>query len=395
MKQNLVWDNLTAEYNYNDRICVPNNLNLNCDILSEAHSSTYSIHPGSTKVYCDLKQMYWWLGMKYEIYEFVAKCLICKQPVTRDFVSGLHVTPKKEDSIWVIVDRLTKLAKLYVSEIVRLHGVSTPKISDRDPRFTSRFWSKLREALGTKLNFSATFHPETNGQSKRVIQILEDMLQCYIFEFEGSWEKYLPLAEFTYNNSYQPSIKMALFKALYGRKCKTPLYWSKLSESKMVGIDLIQETEDNVRIIRDCLKVASVRQKLFVDLKRKDIEICCWGSNFFRSFTVEESARFGKKEKLSPRFIGLYEITKRIDYVAYILALPPELDKIHNVFCVSMLRRYRSDPSHVIPHSEIELQYLTYSEEQVKILAREVKELQNKSVPLVKVLWHRHSIVGN
>ncbi|TYG51132.1 hypothetical protein ES288_D10G232600v1 [Gossypium darwinii] len=236
-----------------------------------------------------------------------------------DFVFELPVTLKKKDLIWVIVDRLTKsahfipvrtdfslekLAKLYISEIVRLHVVPTSIISYRDPRFNSRFWSKLQEALGTKLNFSTAFHPQTDGQSERVIQILEDMLRCCILEFVGSWEKYLSLVEFAYNYSYQSSIKMAPFEALYGRKCKTPLYCSELSEPNP------------------------------------------------------------------------YEIIERIDPVAYRLALPPKLEKIHNVFHVSMLRRYRSDPSHVIPHSEIKLQPdMTYSEEPIKILAREVKEL--------------------
>ncbi|KAG4127028.1 hypothetical protein ERO13_D10G193250v2 [Gossypium hirsutum] len=178
-----------------------------------------------------------------------------------DFVFELPVTLKKKDLIWVIVDRLTKsahfipvrtdfslekLAKLYISEIVRLHVVPTSIISYRDPRFNSRFWSKLQEALGTKLNFSTAFHPQTDGQSEQVIQILEDMLRCCILEFVGSWEKYLSLVEFAYNYSYQSSIKMAPFEALYGRKCKTPLYCSELSEPKLVGVDLIRETEEKV-----------------------------------------------------------------------------------------------------------------------------------------------------
>ncbi|KAK5775737.1 hypothetical protein PVK06_043675 [Gossypium arboreum] len=145
--------------------------------------------------------------------------------IKMDFVTGLPLTPKKKDAIWVVVDRLTKsahfiqvqtdysldkLAELYITEIVRLHGVPMSIISDRDPRFTSRFWKKLQEALGTKLNFSTAFHPKTDGQSEREIQVLEDMLRCCVLEFEGSWEKYLPLVEFSYNNSFQSSIQMAL-----------------------------------------------------------------------------------------------------------------------------------------------------------------------------------------
>ena len=115
---------------------------------------------------------------------------------------------------------------------VRLHGVPISIVSDRDPRFTSRFWKKLQEALGTKLHFSTAFHPQTDGQSERIIQILEDMLRCCILEFSSSWERYLPLIEFAYNNSFQSSIKMAPYEALYGRKCRTPLFWTEVCESK-------------------------------------------------------------------------------------------------------------------------------------------------------------------
>ncbi|TYG79526.1 hypothetical protein ES288_D02G145300v1 [Gossypium darwinii] len=191
-----------------------------------------------------------------------------------DFVSGLPMSPKKKDAIWVIVDRLKKsshfitvcmnysldkLAELYISEIVRLHGVSVSIISDRFPRFTSCFWDKLQEALGTQLHFSTAFHPQTDGQFERVIQVLEDMLRCCILEFEGNWERYLPLIEFAYNNNYQSSIKMTSYEALYGRKCRTLLYWTELSEKKIHGVDLIWETEEKVKLIRDNLKVTSDR----------------------------------------------------------------------------------------------------------------------------------------
>ncbi|KAG4204885.1 hypothetical protein ERO13_A04G067714v2 [Gossypium hirsutum] len=184
-----------------------------------------------------------------------------------DFVSGLPVMPKKKDVVWVPVDRLInsmhfipvrtnysleKLVDLYVSEIVRLHGVPLVIISNRDPKFTLRFWKKLQEALGTKLNFSTAFHPQTNGHSKRVIQILEDMLRCCVLEFQSSWERYLPLVEFAYNNSYKSSLKMAPYDALYGRKCRTLLYWTELKENQIHGVDLVRETDEKVKIIRDC-----------------------------------------------------------------------------------------------------------------------------------------------
>ncbi|KAK8300843.1 hypothetical protein V6Z12_D05G420800 [Gossypium hirsutum] len=288
---------------------------------------------------------------------------------------------------------LDKLAELYISEIVRLHGVPISIISDRDPRFTSRFWDKLQEALGTQLYFSTAFHPQTDGQSERVIQVLEDMLRCCILEFEGNWEKYLPLIEFAYNNSYQSSIKMAPYEALYGRKCRTPLYWTELSEKKIHGVDLVRETEEKVKVIRDSLKATSDRQKSYADLKRKEIEFQVCDKVFLKVSPWKKVLRFDRKGKLSPRFIGPYEIIERIGPVAYRLALPPELDRIHNIFHVSMLRRYRSDPSHVICPTEVEIQLdMTYSEEPIKILARETTELRNKKINLVKVLWQKHGV---
>ena len=414
---------------FRKRLCVPDNDELKREILTEAHNSLYSIHPGSSKMYRDLKESYWWPGMIKDITEFVLKCLTCQQVkaehqvpsgllqpitipkwkwerITMDFVTGLPLTPRKKDSIWVIVDRLTKsahflavridyslekLAELYINEIVRLHGVPISIISDRDPRFTSRFWIKLQEAMGSRVNFSTAFHPQTDGQSERVIQILEDMLRSCIIDFEGSWEKYLPLVEFAYNNSYQSSIQMAPYEALYGRKCRTPLCWTEMNEIKIVGPELIQETEDKVRLIRNRLKEASDRQKSYADLKRKDIKFSIGDKVFLKVSPWKKVLRFGKKGKLSPRFIGPYEILERVGPVAYRLALPPELERIHNVFHVSMLRRYRSDPAHIIQAESVQIQPdLTYEEEPVQILAREVKELLNKKVPLVKILWRSH-----
>ena len=156
-----------------------------------------------------------------------------------DFVTGILKTRRQHDAIWLIVDRLTKsahflpvsnddpldkLVKLYVEEIVRLHSVPISIVLDQDPRFTSRFWSSLQDAMGTRLHFSTAFHPQTDGQSERTIHTLEDMLRACVIEFKGSWDTHLSLMEFAYNNSYQSSIGMAPFEALYGRKCRTPVF---------------------------------------------------------------------------------------------------------------------------------------------------------------------------
>ena len=278
--------------------------------------------------------------MKRDVLEFVTKCLVCQrvkakhqvpsgllQPIripewkwdriTMDFVVGLPLTGRRHDSIWVIVDRLTKsahflpvrtdysldkLAELFIKEIVRLHGIHVSIISDRDPRFTSRFWKKIQEALGTRLNFSTTFHPQTDGQSERVIQILKDMLRSCVIDLEGSWDRHIALVEFLYNNSFQSSIGMAHYEALYGRKCRTPLCWTELSEKKVIGPDLIQETEEKVKMIRKRLKVATDRRKSYADMKRKDIRYEIDEKVFLKVSPWKKVMRFGKNGKLSPRF---------------------------------------------------------------------------------------------
>jgi len=160
------------------------------------------------------------------------------EEASMDFITGLPTTRKGNDSIWVIVDRLTKsahfipvktcyrppeFADLYMAEIVKPHGIPKTIISDRGLQFTAQFWERMHKSLGTSLVRSTAYHPQTSGQTERLNQVLEDMLGACVLSSRGSWESWLPLAEFSYNNSYQESIKMALFEALYGRKCRTPL----------------------------------------------------------------------------------------------------------------------------------------------------------------------------
>ena len=161
--------------------------------------------------------------------------------VTMDFVTHLPRTPQRHDAVWVIVDQLTKSAhfivvrmtftlerfyRLYIREIVWLHGVPVSTVSDRDPRFMAHFWKSFQNAMGTRLTMSTTFHPQTDGQSERTIQVLEDMLRACVLDHKGRWEEHLPLVEFAYNNSYQARIQRAPYEALYGRPCRSPLCWT-------------------------------------------------------------------------------------------------------------------------------------------------------------------------
>jgi len=312
------------------------------------------------------------------------------------------------EAIWVIVDRLTKtahflpvrmtftmdqFARLYAKEIIRLHGVPTSIVSDRDPRFTSNFWKSLHRAMGTKLSFSIAFHPQTDGQSERTIQTLEDMLRICALEFGGHWEKHLPLIEFAYNNSYHASISMAPYEALYGRKCRSPVHWDEIGERKILGPEIVEQTVQAIEKIRVSMKKAQDRQKSYADKRRKDLEFTAGNKVFLKVTPMKGVLRFGKKGKLRPRYVGPFEILKRVGNVAYQLALPPEFSAVHDVFHVSMLRKYVPDPAHVIKHQPLGIQQdLTYEEAPICIIAQKVQKLRNKEIPLVKILWQQHSV---
>jgi hypothetical protein len=294
---------------FKNRLVVPKVPELRQLILDEAHNIRFSIHPCSNKMYQDLKQRFWWTKMKIEIAKYVARCdtcqrvkVVCLKPAGRlqplhilswkwddigmDFITGLPTTSRKFDSIWIIIDRLTKLAhfllvqikystvklaRIYLERILSLHGVPKTIISDRGPQFVSKFWMELHKSLGTKVIHSSAYHPQTSGQMERVNQILEDMLRSCALTYQDQWDKCLPLAEFSYNNSYQESIKMTLFEALYGRRCRTLLNWSEPGERWFYGVDLVKETEEKVRQIQNNLKVAQSQQKSYADKRRRPL----------------------------------------------------------------------------------------------------------------------------
>nr|GFA45906.1 putative reverse transcriptase domain-containing protein [Tanacetum cinerariifolium] len=228
---------------------------------------------------------------------YVSKCLTCakvkakhqkpsgllQQPkilvwkcerITLDFITKIPRTPYGYDSIWVIVDRLTRsarfilmnekfkmerLTRLYLKDIVCRHGVPVSIISDQDPCFTSRFWRSLQKSFGTNLDMSTAYHPETDGQSERIIQTLEDMLRACVMDFGSGWDKHLPLVEFSYHNSYHTSIKAAPFDALYGWKYKSPVCWSEVGDAQLTGTEMICETIEMIVQIKSRLLAARSR----------------------------------------------------------------------------------------------------------------------------------------
>ncbi|GJY08072.1 putative reverse transcriptase domain-containing protein [Tanacetum coccineum] len=314
-------------------------------IMHESHKSKYSIHPGSDKMYQDLKKLYWWPNMKAKIATYVSKCLTCAkvkvecqkpsgllvQPVipvwkweniTMDFVTKLPKTSTGQDAIWVIVDRLTKSAYLlpmketdsmekltrqYLKEVVSRHGVPVSIISDRD-----------------------------------------------------SWDRHLPLVEFSYNNSYHTSIKAAPFKALYSQKCRTPVCWAEVGDAQLTGPEVVHETTKKIIQIKKRIQAAHDRQKRYTDRRPKSL-----------------------------LFIGPFKILAKVGTVAYRLDLPQQLSRVHSTFHVSNLKKCFSDEPLAIPLDEIQIDdKLTFIEKPVKIMDREVKRLKQSRILIVKVCWN-------
>nr|GEV30899.1 putative reverse transcriptase domain-containing protein [Tanacetum cinerariifolium] len=326
-------------------------------IIHESHKSKYYVHSGSDNMYQDIKKLYRWYNIKSDIATYVSKCLTCLkvkaehqkpsgllvQPeisqwkwdnITMNFVTKLPKTSGGYNTIWVIVDRLTKsahfllmrendsmdkLARLYLKEVVTRHGSTVSIICDHDGRYTSNLWMVFQKALGTRLDISTAYHPQTDGQSERIIQTLKDMLHACVIDFGNGWDRHLLLIEFSYNNSYHTSIKDASFEALYDRKC----------------------------------------------------------------LTLEGVIRFGICGKLNPSYIGPFKVLAKVGTVAYRLELPQQLSRVHSTFHVSNLNKCLSDEPLAISLDEIHIDdKLHFVEEPVGIMDHEVKRLKQSRIQL-------------
>nr|GEY11564.1 putative reverse transcriptase domain-containing protein [Tanacetum cinerariifolium] len=232
---------------------------------------------------------------------------------------------------------MNKLARLYLKEVVTRHGIPVLIICDRDPRFTSNFWNTFQKAMGNRLDMSTAYHLKTDGQSKRTIQTLEYMLRSCVIDFGNGWERHLPLVEFSYNNSYNASIKVAPFEALYGQKFRSPVCWAEVGDAQLTGPELIHETTEKIG-------------------------------------------------KLNPRYIRPFKVLAKVGTISYRLELPEQLSRVHNTFHVSNLKKCLSDEPLAISLDEVQIEdKLRFVEEPVEVMDREVKQLKQSLIPIIKV----------
>nr|GEX50586.1 putative reverse transcriptase domain-containing protein [Tanacetum cinerariifolium] len=353
----------------NNQNWIPCFSDLRALIMHESHKSKYSIHPGSDKMYQDLKKLYWWPNMKAEITTYVKIPKWKWKNITMDFVIKLPKTATGQDTSWVIVDRLTKsahflpmreddtlekLTRQYLKEVVSKHGVPVSIISDCYGKFTSHFWKSFNKALGTRLDISTAYHPETNGQSERTIQTLEDMLRVCVLDFGKGWNKHLPLAE--------------------------------VRDRQLTGPEIIHEKTEKIVQIKSRIQAARDRQKSYADVRQKPLEFQVGDKVMLKVSPWKGVIRFGKRGKLNPRYIGPFTISARVGTVAYLLELPEQLSRVHSTFHVSKLKKCMADEPLAIPLDEIQVDdKLNFIEEPVEIMDREVKRLKQSHIPIVKV----------
>eukprot|EP00253_Pinus_taeda_P013679 PITA_13679 len=363
--------------------------------------------------------------MKRNVAEYLARCLECQQikaehqhpagllqplsipewkweTISMDFITGLARTKKNNDSIMVVVDKLSKathfipvqstyravqISHIFKQNVFKLHGLPRTIISDHDVKFTSAFWRTLFTELGTQLNFSTAYHPQTDGQTERVNQVAEDMLRDYVMQKPTQWEEYLHLVEFAYNNGYHTSLRMSPFEVLYGRKCRTPSSWSGPEDKLRLGPKMLKDMEDMVKRLCVNLKAAQDRQKKFADRKRRFNEYQVGDHVYVRIQVKKSTMQWSGCAKLAPQYYGPFQILARIGPMAYQLALPSHI-QIHNVFHVSVLKKYVYDPKHVIHWQDIQVEPEgEVLVEPLSILDRREVQLRKRVITQIKVQW--------
>ncbi|GKC68817.1 putative reverse transcriptase domain-containing protein [Tanacetum coccineum] len=335
---------------FNGRSWFPCYGDLRTLIMHESHKSKYSIHSSSDKMHQDMKKLYRWPNVKADITTYVSKCLTCaKVKAKHQSPSGLLVQPGYLNengiaSLWILSQSFLSRHKvmtpfgMYLKEVVTRHEIPISIICDCDPRFASNFWRSLQKALGTSLDMCIAYHPQTDGQSERTIQTLEDMLCACVIDFEK---------------------------------------------------EIVQETTEKIIQIKQRIQVARDRQKSYADLKRKPMDFQVGDNVMLKVSPWKEVIHFGKRGKLNPRYVRPFKVLEMVGSVAYKPKFPEELSRVHNTFHVSNLKKCYADEQLAIPLDGLHFDdKLYFVEEPVEIMDREVKRLKRSRIPIVKVRWN-------
>nr|GEW41990.1 putative reverse transcriptase domain-containing protein [Tanacetum cinerariifolium] len=332
----------------------------------------------------------------------VADALSKKEVLKPIRVSAMRIDVKVDLIDQIIVAQNKALEEVNVRKEIILGKVKLLQQSeDGLHRLNDRIWipKELQNVVMAEAHKSMyTMHPDSDKMykglrnyywwpgMKRTITLLEDMLRACVLNFCGNWDNHLPLVEFSYNNSYHTSIKATPFEALYGRKCRTPVYWAQVEESQLMGPEIIQETTGKIVEIKEKLKTTRDRQKSYANKRRRELEFQVGDREMLKIFPWKGIVRFGKKRKLSPIYIGPFKIIARVGEVAYRLELPEELRGIHNTFHVSNLRKCLANESEIVSYEELQVnKKLLYNKDPIQAIDRKIMKLRSKQIPLVKV----------
>ena len=412
-----------------NRLCIPQKSPLKAKILWECHNTPFSGHPGSNKTYEKVKSSYFWPKMQQDVKAYVSECLQCQQvkiehkrkpgelqpldiplqkweSISMDFITKLPNTRGGYDTIFVVVDRLTKqahffpmkttdtalnVARLFVREIFRLHGMPKSIVSDRDSKFTSNFWKATFESIGTQLRMSTAFHPQTDGETERVNRVLEDMLRMYVNENQTNWNEYFPLVEFAHNSSYHTSIQMTPFQAMYGYNCPSPVNFNNPNNKVEISREMLEKMDKELARIRDHIREAQKRHKTYYDKKHRHVEYTIGDMVFLKVVPEKSNLVLGKDKRLSPRFAGPFKILKRVGSLAYKLELSSHV-RVHPVFHVSLLKKYVANVNHVLQDNSKVKDDGTLKVEPDVILDRRVKHLRTRDIVEVLVKWQTYRV---
>ena len=382
------WKNFSIQSGYllhKGRMCVPTDKDIWRQILYECHDSPSAGHPGIRKTYALVRRQFYWPGLHNDVHNYVTHCSQCQvnkaerlkvggllhpleipngkwESISMDFIVGLPTTARGHDSVWVVVDHLTKLykfiptkstiktpklARLFVDQLYRLYGLPSNIVSDRDRKFNSHFWRAIFQRLGTHLNLSTADHPQTDGQTERVNQVLEDMLRAYVRKKQTNWEDYLPLLEFAYNSAKHVSTNFSPFMLMYGFQPRSPVTVGLATEKLQHVKDFLQDHMDMLKLARQNVRQAQDWYKKYTDVHRRQVVFKEDDYVFLRVPKHSQSSKIGPTPKLSPRFCGPFKILKRVGSLAYKLELP-DTSQVHPVFHVSHLRKHLLQDDNII-----------------------------------------------